>query len=126
MGDWPDQRPTHESDGKPDAAIVPYVSALNDAGIETLQSCSGHQHDDGTKSSGHLWFRPQVGELSVESLAQSNEFERVARLYEPEACWEIVFPGLAHSLADLRMAMKTLFWALDLEPIPRPREASDV
>ena len=115
MSTWDPDKATAHSDGNPDTAIVPYVEALNDAGVESLQSCSGHVHPDGTLSSGHLWFRPRTGELSPESLVDSNEFERVARLYHPEACWMVVFPGLAGSPADLRMAMRALFHALGIE-----------
>ena len=86
-----------------DRDIAPLVRWLNRfPGVRTVQSCSGHDHYEGTgpMSSGSLWFvMPDWGVFesrSVPILRASKCIERVSRMYWPEDCAEIIFLGSAH------------------------------
>lgn len=110
---WNPEKATNASDGLPDKAIVPYVRRLNDAGVETYQSCSGHVHDDGRKSDGCLWF--ESDELDPEALAEVEEFHTVCRRYARSECWDVKFRGLARSEVALQNAMNALFANLGVD-----------
>ena len=86
-----------------DRDIAPLVRWLNRVpGVRTIQSCSGHDNHEGTgaMSSGSLWFvMPDWGlfeSKAVPILKSSQCVERVARMYYPEDCAEVVFLGSAH------------------------------
>lgn len=116
MTDWNPDEANEKSDGKPDKAIVPWVEALNNQGIQTFQSCSGHKHEDGTYSDGVLWIGPEaIDENQAQHLARTDEFTSVCRRYSREECWEVGFPGLAEGENQLSVAMECLFMILGLE-----------
>lgn len=101
---------TDASDGRLDRPMVPYLKGLNNLpGIRTVQSCSGHVHDDGSMSSGHLWFRLaqrlHIGfeRVSIPTLSGSPLIEEVCRLYKPEDCFAIVFMGVEHDCLEESM-----------------------
>lgn len=107
---WNPEEATSDPDGLPDTAIVPYIEALNSAGIETYQSCSGHTFEREGKTlhkSGLLWFAPI--DIDPRELASNYTLERISLMYEPEHCWEVVFPGLAQSEEAFDSAMHAVF-----------------
>lgn len=115
---WDPEEATPESDGLPDTAIVPYVEALNEHGVETLQSCAGHVHEDGTKTDGHLWLEPDA--LTPEDARELRDREGlfgVCRRYVREECWEVTFPGMAFDEDTLRYNLRPLFDVLEV-PLP--------
>ena len=86
-----------------DRDIAPLVRWLNRLpGVRTIQSCSGHDHYEGTgaMSSGCLWFAVSNWGLfesrAVPILTAGRCIERVSRMYWPEDCVEIIFLGSAH------------------------------
>lgn len=87
-----------------DSEIVDWISELNKFdGIETIQSCSGHKHEDGSLSCGHLWFRVTKRPFSdasflttLLSVIGQELIEKVTDMWHPERCYEIVFKGLEH------------------------------
>lgn len=103
MTEWPATDPTPVADNRPDTAIFPYVQALNESGVTTYQSCSGHVHADGTRTDGHLWF--DAPDVAVDRLVASDAITYVRRMHKAEQCWEVVFPGLSHGEAALERAM---------------------
>lgn len=112
MGSWSPSEATPRSDGLPDTAIVPYVEALNEAGIETYQSCSGHRHDE-LRTDGHLWFNSgEMDSSGARRLADSPDIHTVCRRYARSDCWEVGFPGISASEAALERAMDDLFEVL--------------
>lgn len=119
---WDPDEATPESDGKPDAAIVPYVEALRDAGVVTLQSCSGHVHPDGTRTDGVLWIAATGGVMSWSDAAvlayHGHGIHYAKRAWQRgcESRWEVAFPGLAESEESLRRSMESLFGALGVDP----------
>lgn len=106
---WSPGDATSVSDGNPDTAIVPYVEALNAAGVVTYQSCSGHVHEDGRKSDGHLWF--ESDEFDPQAFVDAGDLHTAARQWGREAfpVWIVHFPGLAISERSLRLSMDALF-----------------
>lgn len=113
---WSEHTPTDKPDGKPDTAIVPYVNKLQSEGVETYQSCAGHQYEqNGTKlsESGTLWF--ECEDLDVDRLVMSPQMTLVKRVYKPEQCWEVVFPGHAIGEEAFGIAMEHLFECIDVD-----------
>lgn len=111
---WDPAEATPHADGKPDVAIVPYVDALRDAGIVTLQSCSGH-NEDGILTDGHLvWVAD--GHLDPDDLA-SSRFHVVRKEYKRyrAPAWEVNFRGMTVGEGQLKKDMEALFRALGIE-----------
>lgn len=117
MSSWDPDEATPYQDNRPDAAIVPYVEALRDHGIETLQSCAGHVHEDGRLSEGHLWFRA-FGTFEPKLAAKCDPLSEVMRRYVREECWQVTFPGHAEGPDALHEAMRVVFGSLGLDEPP--------
>lgn len=118
MSPWNPEEATPDPDGRPDVAIVPYVEALNTHGVETLQSCAGHVHEDGTKTDGHLWLGPDaLTPDDARELADTDGLYGVCRRYARAECWEVTYPGMAVGEETLRWNMEPLFAVLEV-PLP--------
>lgn len=117
---WDSEEATHEQDMKPDAAIVPYVEALREAGIETIQSCQGHDNPDSPgQDKGYLWFEPEcLTEAQAREIAHRSPSHQVSRRYGLLEIWEVEFTGLSHPDAEpehLRADMQPIFTVLDVD-----------
>jgi hypothetical protein len=78
-----------------DPAITLLVQRINERGIRTFQSCSGHADAEGHPSA-LLWLEPDA--LSIKGAEQLSEYvgiERVALLFGREVVpvWEVEFSG---------------------------------
>ena len=78
-----------------DEQITPLVKRLNDLGIETFQSCSGHIGSE-SYPSAHIWVeRNALTDNQADILSRQQGVEEIVLRFgrEREAIWEIVFEG---------------------------------
>lgn len=94
-----------QGDMLPDTSIAPYVVELNDAGIETVESCSGHTNP---AKLGYVMFEA-TDRFNPTLACRQNEFEEVSRIYrECGDLYKVVFTGLSDSHGSLSESMEAL------------------
>lgn len=81
----------------PDERIVPHVLALNEAGVDTFSSCSGHGN---SAQPGYVYF--ESDEFDPEAASESGVFAQVRRQYcSFGGCWFVGFRNLEEGMTKL-------------------------
>ncbi len=101
---------TNESDGWFDKPLISWIRRINEAGVETSQSCSGHTKEEnrGYLSEGHLtFFIPKYFDIPnlVYNLIGWPNIYMVRREYYPFNGMMINFNGKNESLEAMAKSM---------------------